>query len=67
MTKTHAKQPITEENEMEWELTCVSHGPHDDSHGSLARNLSRLLSFYLGNFFSEGEGLRAISSVGKKF
>lgn len=47
MTKTHAKQPITEENEMEWELTCVSHGPHDDSHGSLARNLSRLLSFYL--------------------
>ena len=30
-----------EERKMDCELTSVSHGSHDDSHGSLARCLSR--------------------------
>ena len=39
-----------EERKMDWELTSVSHGSHDDSHDSLARCLSRPI-FYHGLFF----------------
>ena len=45
------KPPKAEERKMDWELTAVSHGSHDDSHDShddshdshdsLARSLSR--------------------------
>lgn len=40
------KPPKAEERKMDWELTAVSHGSHDDSHDShdsLARSLSRPL------------------------
>ena len=37
-----------EERKMDWELTSVSHGSHDDSHDSLARCLSRPIQKDIG-------------------
>ena len=42
------KPPKAEERKVDWELTSVSHGSHDDSHDShdsLARSLSRPRAF----------------------